>query len=232
MADRRGRIAGWQVVIAVVLLSALATGCGSGAEGSGSAEVTVTEAATATPSPGAPADAADRDGEDKQYPELDLAGTQTPGPTSTAPTTDPPTTSPTFSVPLVPAGEPATNGSWALTLHGLSDPLPPASEFATPGEGSRFVGLDAEVVNVGEDKRTFSASFSMELMLQDGSVLDVRVATLHEPAPPGGELAPGERQRGLVVFEVPGAMGSLATEGIVVFGRSFATTEPVYLALP
>lgn len=246
MPDRVSSHRVWRRALTAVAVAGLLVGCGSGTGGPAPVEDPATAAAAlqATPTPtGESRSGEGESGGVKEYPELDLDGSDGPrsAPPSPAATVDgapapsaaePTTASPTFSVPAVPAGQPATNGSWSLTLHGLTDPLPPASEFATPDEGSRFVALDAEVVNVGDDKRTFSASFSMELMLQDGSVLDVAVATLHEPAPPGGEMAPGESQRGLVVFEVPSSLGRLSQEAIVVFGRSFATTEPVYLAVP
>ncbi len=215
----------------------------SGCAGGGGAD---TAAPTSAPASAATTDTAQQDqqdqqGEDKTYPELQLDDRLEPIPAPPAgadPTVAPAASepaadaggSPTFSLPTVPLGTPAVSGSWEVTIHGIVDPLEPVNTISVPEEGSRFVGLDMEVHHLGTEPRTFSASFSTEMLLTDGTFVDVRVATLHEPPGPGGEMKPGERQRGIVVYEVRQAV-DVITDAVIVLGRAFATSEPAYLAL-
>ena len=225
-------------LVAALLLSGCAGGGGGDAAGPASVAPTAVAQQDEQGSQDSPTEP---QGEDKVYPELQLddglqpvdATAVPPEPAAATPTATAAADSagsPTFSLPTVPLGTPATSGSWEVTIHGIVDPLEPVNTISVPEEGSRFVGLDMEVHHLGTEPRTFSASFSTEMLLTDGTFVDVRVATLHEPPGPGGEMKPGERQRGIVVYEVRQAV-DVTSDAVIVLGRAFATSEPAYLAL-
>jgi hypothetical protein len=79
------------------------------------------------------------------------------------------------------------------------------TQFAQPDEGNRFVAVELLMVNAGEEATGVSSLLQMEL--KDSSDrrydIDFAAASAIKSAAPDGELAPGERVRGKIGFQVP-----------------------------
>jgi len=105
-------------------------------------------------------------------------------------------------------GDVVALGDYEVTVHGVQNPLPPASEFITAPAANKYVGLDIEVKNTTDESKAFSAFLAIELQDAENRTYDLTF-TDHQPAVPDGELAAGAGRRGLAVFQVPEAATGL-----------------------
>lgn len=103
------------------------------------------------------------------------------------------------------------------------------TQFAQPEAGKTFVGVDLLVVNQGEQAANLSTLAQMSL--KDGEdrryTIDFLAATAIGGAAPEGELAPGERVRGGVGFQVPSDASGLS----FVFDGGLFTNGKVFVEL-
>ena len=100
-----------------------------------------------------------------------------------------------------------TGESLAVTVNGVIDPLP-QSEFDTPEPGSRFVGIEITLKNVGSKAYSDSPSNGATLLSTTNEQAN---STLVASGPCGSsfassvKIAPGDLQRGCIPFQLPQA---------------------------
>jgi hypothetical protein len=97
-------------------------------------------------------------------------------------------------------GEPLRVGPLAFLVHGIREV--PATPEERPAPGMRWVAVDVEVVNEGQDQAAISSFEMFDLTDSAGGSYGPTVigSVAHNAE---GNLAPGLRLRGEVVFEVP-----------------------------
>lgn len=106
---------------------------------------------------------------------------------------------------------------------------PEGDEFTKPAEGNRFVVVDVLLVNQGTDTDSVSSMLQMSLKDDTGQQydLDLEATVAADADSPDGELAPGERIRGKVGFQVPQEAAGL----VYVFDASLFGAGKVFVEL-
>jgi hypothetical protein len=134
-------------------------------------------------------------------------------------------------------GDIVSIGDSVMVVLGWSQPS--GNEFSEPDQGKRFVAVDVLLVNQGSDTAAISSMLQMNLKDDTGQKYDVDLmaATATGSSTPDGELAPGERVRGKVGFQVPeDAQGLVFVYDAEVFdyGKVFVAlgAEPVAVDPP
>jgi hypothetical protein len=116
-----------------------------------------------------------------------------------------------------------------VTLVVLGWERPEGDEFSKPKSGQTFVAVDLLLLNTGEASAAISSLIQMAL--KDGSdqkyTPDLMASTATHASAPDGEIAPGERVRGKVGFEVP----QDATGLLFVFDADVFGSGKVFVAL-
>jgi len=145
-------------------------------------------------------------------------GTVTPEKADTAaPKPQPPKT---FSI-----GEPIKMGGLVLTVNGVRESK--GNEFIKPKEGHIFKIVDATLENVGEQSAAISSLMMFSLTDSDGYKYNVTIG----PETKGsldGELQPGRKMRGELVFEVPTkatGLELLFEPNVLGFGQAIVSLE-------
>ena len=103
------------------------------------------------------------------------------------------------------------------------------SDFIKPAEGSKFVIVDVTLENKLDESVAVSSLIQMSLKDATGQKYDVNIlaSAAGGASTPDGELAPGEKLRGQVAFEVPSD-----AEGLVfVFDPSIIGTGRAFVAI-
>jgi hypothetical protein len=94
-------------------------------------------------------------------------------------------------------------GDWQVRVHGVTDPVVSTDEFFQPAAGQRWVAVDVEVTNTGDQAETVSSALCFEIM-DDGNQAYMQTVTgTTTAATPDGEVAAGASRRGTVEYEVP-----------------------------
>lgn len=96
-------------------------------------------------------------------------------------------------------GTPVEAGGSRYTVHSVEDPAK-AGEFFGPDPGKRWVVI--EVTQEALDKQVSGSPFDFTVQDKDGFIYDFDFGE-KEPEFGSRELAPGQRQRGFITFEVP-----------------------------
>jgi hypothetical protein len=104
------------------------------------------------------------------------------------------------------------------------------NEFTKPDAGKQFVLVDMLLVNQGESSTSISSMLQMSLKDETDQryTVDFGASMVSERDSPDGELAPGERVRGTVGFQVP----KEADELTFVFDADVFGSGKVFVALP
>jgi Domain of unknown function (DUF4352) len=90
-----------------------------------------------------------------------------------------------------------------VTASRLIDPWEPASSTASPGPGRRFVALEVTVEYPRGRQETHYVSSAHFKLIDSDDFAHAPVTSLADPRLPEGlELAPGQKTRGWVMFEV------------------------------
>ena len=103
------------------------------------------------------------------------------------------------------------------------------SDFVKPAEGNKFVVVDLTVENKLDESVVVSSLIQMSLKDATGQNYDVNIlaSAAGGASTPDGELAPGEKLRGQVAFEVPSD-----AEGLVfVFAPNLLGTGRAFVAI-
>lgn len=90
-------------------------------------------------------------------------------------------------------------GGSRYTVHSIEDPAKPG-EFFGPDPGKRWVVI--EVTQEALDRQASGSPFDFTVQDKDGFIYDFEFGE-KEPEFTSRELAPGQRQRGFITFEVP-----------------------------
>jgi hypothetical protein len=158
------------------------------------------------------------------------AATEAPAPTEPSPSIEAP--APTdIPAPEGPTayqvGDIVSIGDMVLVVLGWDSP--PKDEFTKPEEGNRFVAVDLLLVNQGDETKSVSSMLQMTLKDDTGQRYneDLMAAVATGYSGPDGELAPGERLRGKVGYQVPEGVTSL----IFVFDADVWGTGKVFVDL-
>jgi hypothetical protein len=121
-------------------------------------------------------------------------------------------------------------GSVAITVNGTSNP--PGDQFNTPNAGNKFLVIDLTVENKGSTALSFSFSTLLQTYLKDSSgqkyEVDFGASIASGGSSPDGEIAPGEKLRGQIGFQVPESPVGL----VFVFDADVWGTGKVFVALP
>ena len=105
----------------------------------------------------------------------------------------------------------------------------PGDDFSQPDAGNRFVAVDLLVVNNSQSSMSISTMLQMSMKDNTGQKYDVDflASTATNSSSVDGELAPGEKVRGEVGFQVPQAAQGLQ----FVFDDSIFGTGKVFVDL-
>jgi hypothetical protein len=135
-----------------------------------------------------------------------------------------PTSSPPQSFKV---GDPVKIGDSVLVVLGWSELG--ASDFVKPDEGKKFIGVDLLLVNASKSSAAISSFLQVSLKDNTGQKFDVDFSASIVAKKDGidGELAPGERVRGTVGFQVPEEAEGLQ----FVFDASVFGTGKVFVDL-
>jgi hypothetical protein len=196
------RLAAALVALALALL---VIACGSG--GSAAAPTKVGTVATAAPATSQPAVAADK-------PTTALAEQAT-------------ATSAPAGPQIYAAGDIIAIKDVTLIVLGWE--RPEGDQFSKPKPGQSFVAVELLLLNTGDASEALSSMLQMSL--KDGSdqkyALDLLASTAAGASAPDGEIAPGERRRGKVGFEIP----EDAKDLVFVFDADVFGSGKVFVAL-
>lgn len=99
-------------------------------------------------------------------------------------------------------GETSQTDDFEMTVHEVRDPYTSTNQFDTPDAGNRYVAVEVEVKNVGDDRQTISTLLGAELIDSLNRPWDIALAGMDLPQL-DGEVVPGQSRRGWMVFEVP-----------------------------
>ena len=134
----------------------------------------------------------------------------------------PPTLANTFKV-----GDIISVGDLEMTVLGWE--FSEGEEYFEPDDGNIFVVIDVVFENKGSEAEIISTLLSMELKDSTGRSynIDLFATTSESASSPDGEIAPGEKVRGPVGFQVP-----IDAEGLIfVFDADIFGTGKVFVEL-
>ncbi len=99
-------------------------------------------------------------------------------------------------------------GDAQLTVVAVTDPFVPGPALTTPAEGSRYVSVEAELMNLASSQRSFSTFADFELKDSEGK--KVGPINVSDGLPDlGGPASANGSRRGSVTFEMPTASTGL-----------------------
>ncbi len=107
-------------------------------------------------------------------------------------------TSETFTV-----GDRVAIGDWQIEVHEFIDPYDDDNRFLGPDAGRRWVAVDVEVFNIGDQPRDVTSVFCFDLQDELNRNFDQELFADTKVDAPNGEVQPGESRRGTIVFEIP-----------------------------
>lgn len=192
------------IVLVALALGALVLACGSG---SPATPAEIAEVATAAPS-------------NATAPTAEAASTAAPAVEQAAPTAAPAAATAPAGLQRYKVGDVISINDLVMVVLGWDTPK--GDQFSKPETGKQFVAVDLLLVNKGTSATSISSLAQMTL--KDASdqkyTLDLLAASAAGASSPEGELAPGERVRGKVGFQVPeGAQGLTFVFDASLFGQ-------------
>ena len=105
-------------------------------------------------------------------------------------------------------GETVKLGDWRIKVSKVTDPLKPKNEFMTPEKGMRWVRVDATVTNNSDEPQTVSSIACFDVRDSESRKYTITIVG-DSSSQLDGEVAPGEKLRGNVDFEVKKAAKGL-----------------------
>jgi hypothetical protein len=94
-------------------------------------------------------------------------------------------------------------GDWRVRVHGVTDPVQSTDQFLQPPAGQRWVAVDVEVTNAGDQAETMSSALCFQLVDDQNRTFNQTVTGASGAATPDGDVAAGASLRGAVEYEVP-----------------------------
>jgi hypothetical protein len=119
-------------------------------------------------------------------------------------------------------------GTLNIIINGVTPPQD--SDFAKPSQGNKFLIVDMTLENKGQNADNISTMIQMSLKDASGQSykVDFKAMMASGGTSPDGELAPGEKVRGQVGFEIP----TNATDLVFVFDADIFGSGKAFIALP
>lgn len=119
-------------------------------------------------------------------------------------------------------------GDIVLTVNEVT--TPEASQFAKPEAGKRFLVVDVTIENKGSTAANLSSMLQMQLKDGSGQAygVDLMATTASGGKTPDGELAPGEKIKGQIGYQVPDSAQDL----VFVFDGDIFGAGKVFVKLP
>lgn len=119
-------------------------------------------------------------------------------------------------------------GDLVLIVHQVT--YPPGDQFNKPEPGNKFVVIDLTLENKGSEDRHVSSLLQMYLKDEQGRKyeLDLAATVASGGSTPDGEIAPGEKLRGQVGFQIPENAKNL----VFVFDADVFDYGKVFVTLP
>jgi hypothetical protein len=104
---------------------------------------------------------------------------------------------------LYNVGDAIKIGDIVLTVNEVQTPK--ASQFAKPDKGMRFLVVDVTIENKASNAANLSSMLQMQLKDTSGQAysVDLMASAASGGKAPDGELAPGEKIRGQIGYQVP-----------------------------
>lgn len=102
---------------------------------------------------------------------------------------------------LFAVGQTAHTGGFDVTLHAVTDPFMPTSQFERPQTNNRYVAVEVEATNTGDDTETLSTLLGAEVIDSQNRHWNIAMTGTDLPRL-DGQVPPGEARRGWIVFEV------------------------------
>ncbi|MCP4223609.1 MAG: DUF4352 domain-containing protein [Actinomycetia bacterium] len=156
---------------------------------------------------------------------------------TTEPLTSPDSTGPSSTAPSPAADEQVNEtftvgdrvaiGDWQIEVHEFTDPYDDGNQFLGPDTGSRWVALDVEVFNAGDQPREVTSIFCFDLQDELNRNFDQELFADTKIDAPNGEVQPGASRRGTIVFEIPDDASGLRLN----FKSQFLSTGSVTIRL-
>lgn len=125
-------------------------------------------------------------------------------------------------------GDVVEMGTLSLTVNGVTSPE--GTDFAKPEQGKKFLIVDVTIENKSQEADAISTMMQMSLKDTSGQVyqVDLMAMAASGGTSPDGELAPGEKIRGQVGFQVPADANGL----VFVFDADVFGAGKAFVALP
>jgi len=125
-------------------------------------------------------------------------------------------------------GDVISMGSTLLTVNEIQ--YPAGDDFSKPNPGNKYLVVDLTIENQGSEAISISTLLQMSLKDPGGKKFDVdfMASVASGGTSPDGEIAPGEKLRGQVGFQVPENAAGL----VFVFDASVWGSGKVFVELP
>jgi uncharacterized protein DUF4352 len=94
-------------------------------------------------------------------------------------------------------------GDWRVRVHGVTDPVQSTDQFLQPAAGQRWVAVDVEVTNAGDQAETMSSALCFQLVDDQNRTFNQTVTGVSGAGTPDGDVAAGASLRGPVEYELP-----------------------------
>jgi hypothetical protein len=119
-------------------------------------------------------------------------------------------------------------GDLTLTINEVT--YPTGDSFNLPKEGNQFIVIDLTIENKGSEAKSVSTMLQMGLKDATGQLYDIDIsATMASGgSTPDGEIAPGEKLRGQIGFQVPEGVSGL----VFVLDLEIFDQRKLFVALP
>lgn len=131
-------------------------------------------------------------------------------------------------IPMHALGETVQAGDLALTVNEVT--WPSGDDFNKPEAGHRFLVVDMTLENTGSDPLSISSMLQMSLKDSTGQIYntDLSATMAAKGKTPDGKIAPQEKLRGQVGYQVPTDRHGF----VFVFDADILSAGKVFFALP
>jgi hypothetical protein len=93
-------------------------------------------------------------------------------------------------------------GNWEFVVYGVTDPYDNGNGFGEPDEGQRWVAVDVEIFNMGNEPRDPFPLLCFDVQDSLNRSYEQAIFAETEVGRPDGEIAAGQSRRGTVVWKV------------------------------
>jgi hypothetical protein len=121
-------------------------------------------------------------------------------------------------------GDTASTGDFDVTVHAFEDPFTEGTDIVPPDEGHRFVAVEVEMTNTGDEPLPISTLALFEVIDQLDRPWAATISGSQRPALDEATVAPGQTRRGWVVFQV----GNDATDLVVRIKGNITATGSLF----